>query len=763
MNNSDFFNMLINKHGINLNEQQRTAAVHEKGPCLLLAVPGGGKTTTMLCRTAYLILNDVKPEEILSITFSKASANDMKDKFNNIFGEELCNSITFSTIHSFAYSVVRYYYNYKKIKFQFIDDNVKIKFLKEAYLKNNEENNEENINDEDLDNLINKIGFVKNMMLQPVEIENYIFPDNQLIPNFKSIYLSYEKYKRNNCFIDYDDMLSECLKIFTSEPSILKKYKSVYRYIQVDEGQDTSKLQHEIIKTLAYPENNVLYVADDDQSIYGFRAAYPEFLLNIEKSYANTKILRMEENYRSSGNIVSTCNLFIKTNKKRYDKNMFTSNSEGSPIKIEDLIHSDLQYSNIINNIKNINNREVAVLYRNNRSSIIMASYLIKANIPFKMKGFDRYFFHHWILEDILSFIEFASDNKNIEAFSRIYKKLYGFYISNKMFNMAARDKNDKSVFDKLASIQGLEEYQITKINELRNKFDILSTLDPYSSIGFIESKLNYIQQLEANKERYGNSIDNQKSILSTLKMFSEGTKDYNSLKEKLETLEKNMFIAAENKSNNITLSTVHSSKGLEWDDVYIIDLIDDEFPAKKSDVEEERRLFYVGMTRAKENLALYKFYFKNDQDVTPSSFISETENIIRKSKKKSESQTYYNIMSGGITETVSTKNKILSNSIQLKQDNIKINTYEKGMSGGMTETILTNNKTLSNNVQLEQDNIKVDIYETGMLVKHKKFGEGKVKSCTSENVIVFFKNINETKKLSIEICSQNNLLEILN
>ncbi len=638
MKNSDFFNMLNNKYGINLNKQQRTAAVHDKGPCLLLAVPGAGKTTTMLCRTAYLILNSVKPDNILSITFSRASAKDMEEKFKKMFEQGLDASPEFSTIHIFAYKVVLRYYHKSKIKLNIIEndkDRGKLKVIKDAYSNYNDG---EKINDDDLDNIINRISFVKNMMLEDDEIDNYPFPDENTIPCFKSIYLDYEKYKRETGLIDFDDMLTECHKAFINDSTLLEELRNKYKYIQVDEGQDTSKIQHEIIKILASAENNILYICDDDQSIYGFRAAYPEFLLKIRETYPDAKILFMEENFRSSKNIVAVCSSFIKINKKRYDKNMVTSNAEGNKVKIITLDDTVSQYIILTESLKDLNEREAAVLYRNKRSSILVADYFIKNNIEFTMTGYDRSFFNHWIVNDMLSFMKFASNQKDIVTFGMIYRKLQGFYITNAMYDTIKYNKSDNTVFEKLSKIKGLQEYQVEKIKELRCKTRRLSGLNPHEAIAFIESELNYNKQMEFNKSRYGYSVENQKNILFILKMLSAEIKDYKELKEKLEILEKQLKEAEDNKTCKIVLSTIHSSKGLEWDDVYMIDLINGEFPANKSDTEEERRLFYVGMTRAKQNLTIFKCNNRFEETVVPSIFINEAEkqgaNHISKSSK---------------------------------------------------------------------------------------------------------------------------------
>jgi len=353
VNDIDFFDRLRSKFGINLTEQQKKAVTNLEGPVLVLAVPGSGKTTTLLSRTAYLISHGIKPENILTVTFSKMSTKDMLERFNRIFGGVIGYDVKFSTIHSLAYSIVRGY-NYKNnIKSIIIesdeDKNWKPPTTKSKLLRQiNREINNTIMTEEQFEDLSSKISFVKNMMLEESEFDEY----NWSIENFKKIYDKYESIKRENSYIDYDDMLSKCLYILEKDRGILGKYQSTYTYIQVDEAQDTSKVQHKIIKLLGSNNDNVFYVADDDQSIYGFRGAYPEFLLNVRDIYKNVKIFYMEENFRSTPNIVSVCNQLIKENETRFDKNIFTNKASGQPIQILKVKNKEEQLWDIIEKLK---------------------------------------------------------------------------------------------------------------------------------------------------------------------------------------------------------------------------------------------------------------------------------------------------------------------------------------------------------------------------------------------------------------------------
>ena len=283
---------------MNLSKEQIDAIHHMKGPALVLAVPGAGKTTVLIHRTANLILNHhIGPERILSITFSRASARDMKGRFNKLYGDISDMPVHFSTIHSFTYGVIREYAYKNRIRYTLVEDNKKdlnkYNILKRIYFSINREY----ITDEKLETLINSIGYIKNMLITP---EEFLSQYKIGISNFKVVYRSYDNYKRTNYLLDFDDMLTLSLEILNKDKHLLNKYRNRYQYIQVDEGQDTSKAQMEIIKTLAHPKNNLFIVADDDQSIYGFRGAYPKGLFEFNKIYKDGRVFYMEQNYRST-------------------------------------------------------------------------------------------------------------------------------------------------------------------------------------------------------------------------------------------------------------------------------------------------------------------------------------------------------------------------------------------------------------------------------------------------------------------------------
>ncbi|MBZ2174227.1 ATP-dependent helicase [Schnuerera sp. xch1] len=619
---------------MNLSKEQKKAIYHTNGPALILAVPGAGKTTVLIHRTANLIINyNISPEKILSITFSKSSAKDMKDRFNKLYGNISKMPVRFSTIHSFSYSLIREYAFKNKIRYILIEDQKKklnkFNILKKIYFSTNNDY----ISEEKLEALINSIGYIKNMLITPRE---FLSKSKIEIKNFKDIFEKYESYKRDNKLIDFDDMLTLSLKILQNDMYILDKYRSKYEYIQVDEGQDTSKVQMEIIKLLSQPKNNLFIVADDDQSIYGFRGAYPMGLFEFNKIYDNSKIFYMEQNYRSTKNIVSVCNKFIKKNTLRYSKNIFTQNSFLEPINIVKVNTLEDQYEFIINGLKNSNYNNTAILYTNNISSIGIIEYLQRNNIPFYMKDTKIKFFNHWIVQDIIHFFILSQDNSNIESFKNIYFKMNGF-ISKKQLNYIKTLNHNQSIFNKLLDIPGITQFYRKNFLDLKLAFKKLSKMKPLDAINHIEKNLGYEDYLKESCMKFGHTFDTLRTILNYTKIIASKTKDFNDFIERLKYLQ---YLCTQSKGvkEGITLSTIHSAKGLEFERVYIIDLVEGDFPTISSidafnrgnieALEEERRLFYVGMTRAKNHLILLTIDNKNSKKMEVSRFLKELEEL---------------------------------------------------------------------------------------------------------------------------------------
>ncbi len=640
MGDSSLLGYLSNNFNIKYTKEQEKAVVHKEGNLLLLAAPGSGKTTVVVGRIGNLIHNNVNPESILALTFSKASAIDMDKRYTNLFGSMNMGKPRFSTIHSFANTILNEYAVKNNIGFTFIDEEKgslnKHKLIKQCCFNLNKEY----VQEDKLEDIIKNIGYVKNMMLSEKEIKNL----KTGIKDFYNIYIAYESIKKENKYIDYDDMLTYAFNILKKDKTILKKYRERYKYIICDEAQDTSRIQHGIIWLLAKGKNNVFFVADDDQSIYGFRGSYPSMLKKFGSIYEKSSILYMERNFRSSEKIVTLTNKFIKANKERYDKNIYTKNPLGEDVKVQTFEKEEESLDYIINNISENKNDSIGILYRNNISAIPLVNKLVNFNMPFYIRDNKMGFFKHWILSDIKYFFNLSNNENDIEALEKIYFKTNS-YISKNMIEYLKKNYNkDESVFTILLRYPLIEDYNRRSIINFMNSIKSLKNKKLYIALDYIENEMMYLDYLNKSYSKE-DSYKNLNEIFDILKTLS---RDLESIQELFQTIEYIKSKIAESSFNknksNITLSTIHSSKGLEYDKVYIIDAIEGIIPSyesieeeKKGNsklMEEERRLFYVAMTRAKNFLAIVSTKEKNDKRLSKSRFILEVNNILNPSEK---------------------------------------------------------------------------------------------------------------------------------
>ncbi|QEK13566.1 ATP-dependent helicase [Crassaminicella thermophila] len=716
--------MLKNQHNIDLNHQQKRVVLHKDGPSLVLAVPGSGKTTTLICRTANLILNHkINPSNILSVTFSRASAQDMKRRFYEVFGKYINQNVYFSTIHRLSLRIVQRYAKINNIKYSIIEgDNPSIHkntLLKRIY----QEINHDFLNEEKLEELLSAISFVKNSMIKKDDFSNYDFS----IDRFNEIYTKYENYKKKNHLIDFDDMLSLALKILQNNQNLLNQYKKQYPYIQVDEAQDTSKVQHAIIQLLAYPKNNLFMVADDDQSIYGFRGAYPEALLHFSRIYKGANTFFLEQNYRSSKEIVSISNTFIQRNTQRYAKNMYTENEYDAPIHMVKVQNIADQTNYLIEELATSNfYKNTAILYRNNISAITLIDALERNNLPFTIQGFNMSFFNHWIVKDLLAFLDIALNPYDIESFERIYYKMNG-YISKAAISYIKEQPRSISVFEYLIHFPDLKDFQRKNLKRLQKDFYSLAHMKPKDALSFIEENLAYKKFLKSNCQRLKYSYENVMFVFIQLKMIAARTNSIIEFMERIDSLKKIIQrIKKEKRNTSILLSTIHSSKGLEFDRVYLIDLVSGQFPPQSniddcdeeiSDyLEEERRLFYVGMTRAKKALHLVFPTFQDGKYIKPSPFVEEIKDTI-------------------------------------KDQYITVKKYDSFSKSKYNYSYKTFSK--------KQINKFPHPFCEGSFVAHTKFGKGIIKSIDGDIAQIDFESLG-IRSLSLQVCIQQKVLNLL-
>ena len=600
----EYFDYFKSINGIELNKQQMDAASFGKGNALVLSTAGSGKTTVIIARVGMLLYENKCSGKILTITFSKMAANDMKERFESCFGRRYEAKIEFSTIHAFSYKIVRDFYRRKGINFGLLTNNYQVlsDILKYHYSKSYFSY----IGDEEVENLSSAIGFVNNMMIAPEEYSSHGIE----IKGFDKIYNDYKMYKSQNRLIDFDDMLLLSYKILSNSSHYKEMFTNAFDYVQIDEMQDTSKIQHEIIKLIT--RDNLFMVGDDDQAIYSFRGSDPDFMLNFKNNYNDGKIFYLDNNYRSDKYIVEGAKNFIETNKKRYKKSINTENKGVNEINIIKVKSRAEQAKLITESVVKAEeeNKTTGILYRYNMSAMILANSFHENNISFYVKEDKTRFFNSSVLYDILAFLNLALNPKDRDAFAKIYYKSYTYFTKG-MCKMVLDSKEDKSVFDILYGYRHFDYYVYDKIQQFKTDINYLNRLKPNSAIRFIKFDLEYINYLERMQDEGRNSLYNSLHILEILEEIGSYCNNINEFIIKINNL-KNVFkSASENKGARITLTTIHSAKGLEYDNVYLIDnlnemnvdrknISDEEYEKR---LEEERRVFYVGMTRAKTKL----------------------------------------------------------------------------------------------------------------------------------------------------------------
>lgn len=711
-----FFAQKETELSVHLNKIQTEAVLHHEGPLLLLASPGSGKTTTIIMRIGYLIeVQNVQANRIKAVTFSKASATDMTMRFERFFPK--LPAVDFSTIHSLAFEIVRNDMREQGLSYQLIEGRVDQPFLRKKQILRRlyKEINDELIADDQLDELISAIGLIKNKLLHKKDWESVPCT----VPEFTKIIEQYEEFKQNGysqLLLDYDDMLTKAYEILADNPQTREHYQRCYDHILTDESQDTSLVQHKIIEKLVGVKQNLTVVADDDQSIYTWRAAEPQYLLDFEKVYPTARILKMEQNYRSDQKIVDVSNQFIKRNKNRYDKNMFTKNEQEGTVLIHTLPNFNHQEIYLAERIKEIKNyQEIAVLYRNNDSSILLVDAFDKAGIPFYMKDVDNYFFSHWVVEDILNFMRLAHSIHRADILERIHTKFNGF-ISKKQMEVLKGSLIKKSVFQTLIDMGSLKDYQIRNLEKCELHFNRMKESSPREIIQIIRHELGYQKNLVDMSKRLGFKIDHLLNILGTLEHIANNEQTMESFAKRLKYLEQTIK-AAKHNEQAVTLSTFHSSKGLEFKNVFMIDLVEGIIPASSdetdSQIEEAVRLFYVGMTRAKSHLELLTYSMKNGKKVQTSRFLTDVSKIM-----------YPNDF------------------INTSEDSMKIHRKMKRKI------------TLSENAVVEEKLLQI-----GVIVKHRVFGTGEIVKRSDHDLEIQFSK--QKKLLSVETCLEMGLLEM--
>ncbi len=586
------------KYALKLNRQQEEAVRSVEGNVLLLAVPGSGKTTVLVARLGYaLYCLGVAPENILTMTYTVAAAADMRKRFVSLFGEELSGRLAFRTINGVCARIIRQYEQSRgTTAFELLSDESRIAAMLGDICRGVLN---EYPADSDIKAIRTKITYVKNMCLKPEEIEAL----NQEIKGFPSIYRAYVDTMKRQRLMDYDDQLVYAYNILRRCPDILHSLQSRYRYICVDEAQDTSKIQHMIIELLAGPEGNLFMVGDEDQSIYGFRAAYPRALADFSRRRKNARVLLMEQNYRSTRQIVRAADRFIRQNSDRHPKRMTAVRGDGAEVKELTVSSRAGQYAYLLKTAKDCG-RETAVLFRDNECALPLIDLLDRSRIPYRCRQMDISFFTSPVVRDITDIIRFALDQTDGQLFMNLYYKLNARLSKQEAQEAVRRCPESMSVLEYLAEDFPLSGFKRKQCRALLTHMNNMLTENAGSAVYRIVKYMGYGAYLKQREMGEGKA-----EILQAL-----GNQEPSPARL-LDRLEELSGIIRSHGSNDsrFILSTIHSSKGLEYDRVFLMDTIDGILPSQAADedralMEEERRLFYVGMTRAKTELNIFTF-----------------------------------------------------------------------------------------------------------------------------------------------------------
>ena len=598
-----------------LSESQKKAVSHVKGPLLCLAGPGSGKTTVITARTRFLIEEKkISSMSILVITFTKAAALEMKERFQVLMGGRSC-PVTFGTFHSVFFWILRQAYGLSAANI--IREEQKYQFLRELLSQHHLEIEDEN---EFLAGIIGEISLVKN---DRIPLENY-YSKNYSEELFRKFFNGYQEKLQKERLLDFDDMLVMCYELLSQRPDILAGWQKRFRYILIDEFQDINQIQYDTIRLLAAPENNLFIVGDDDQSIYRFRGARPEIMLNFKKDYPEAETVTLAENYRSVENIIRAAGKVIKNNHARYPKDIHGVREKGEPIEIHGFVNQGQENVFVLEKVreyqkKGVALRDIAVLFRTNTAARPLVEKFMEYNIPFQMRDSLPNIYEHWIAQDLITYIHMAQGSRKRQDFLKI---------ANRPKRYLSRDVLQDSEISFLSLRRAYEDkdWMLDRLDKLESDLTVISRLKPYAAVNYIRNGVGYEEYLSEYAEYRHIRVE---ELLEVLNELQEAAKGFNSFEDWFQHMEeyketlKNQNREKNREEDAVTLTTLHSSKGLEFPVVFIVDINEGTIPHRKAtleaDLEEERRMFYVGMTRAKDRLHLYyaKERYGKKQDVS--------------------------------------------------------------------------------------------------------------------------------------------------
>lgn len=602
------------------NEAQTQAIQHTDGPCLVLAGPGSGKTLTIVNRVKYLIEKQkVRPEEILVVTFTRFAAAEMKSRLCLVMGKRDL-PVTVGTFHGIYYGILKWAYRMNQENI--LSETEKYQILRGVINKERME-----IFDEEdfIQDIAAEIGKVKN---NRIPLEEFV-SEKCSADAFRNIYRNYEQHRKELKKIDFDDMLVLCYELFRSRPDVLAQWQKKFRYVLIDEFQDINRIQYDVIRMLAQPENNLFVVGDDDQAIYGFRGADSELMLGFGKDFPDAKQILLGMNYRSTANIVQNSLKLIENNVERYSKKLEANREGGSCLHIQEVKDPVEEAEYVLEEIQKckengIKEEEIAILFRVHTDARAVVEAMVERKIPFQMKEHLPNIYEHFIAKDIMAYFRLATGARNRQDFLQVM---------NRPKRYLGRDSvaGTKASFEDMRKFYCDKDWMIDRIDQFEWDVKMLMKMAPYAAIQYIRKRIGYDDFL---KEYAFTHQINRSDLNEVLAEIEEAAKAFTSVEEWFTHVEEyTETLRTKEKERNrprpgVRLMTIHASKGLEFKQVFLIEANEGRIPYQKAktdkEIEEERRLFYVAMTRAKDFLKICYVKIKNGKEVTPSRFVDE-------------------------------------------------------------------------------------------------------------------------------------------
>ena len=611
-----------------LNRGQDEAIKHGNGPCMVLAPPGSGKTLIVTERTRYLIEESgVRPDQILVITFTRYAAREMKERFERLTAGKNY-PVTFGTFHSIFYGILKCAYGIGANNL--MSEKESSVLLQEVLDQTDIESTPEVEDEEELvRELLREVGMVKNGLYHLKDFHSKYLTQDE----FAEVFRSYEHQKKELKKFDFDDMLVQCYALFRKKPEILQGWQKRFKYILIDEFQDINRVQYEVIRMLAAPRYNLFVVGDDDQSIYGFRGAKPELMLYMKQEFPSLRTISLTVNYRSTEFITGAAARVILHNDTRFYKRVQSFRGRGQNVHVQEVLDEQEEAQYVTEEIQKkldqgIKPGEIAVLFRAAVQARMISEILSEHRIPFEMRDYVTNFYRHFIVKDMMAYLQLAAGKRDRSLFLTICNRPLRYLARNSMEN---RQVN----FEDLRKFYCDKDWMLDIIDQFDVDVRMMKNMAPYAAIQYIRKKIGYDDFLKEYAEKHQISWKKLMDVMAELEERSKNFKSYDEweihIAKYTQELEEQQAKARKIKGereNKVQLMTIHSAKGLEFEDVFVIHANEGEIPhqkaEKKEEIEEERRLFYVALTRAKNNLCISYITQKNGNSIKPSRFVEE-------------------------------------------------------------------------------------------------------------------------------------------